>query len=112
MVVCFIRYEIDPSKREAFETYAREWAAIIPRLGGALIGYFAPHEGTNYVAFALVGFESLAAYEVYRGRLRTDSAALKNFAYATGERVILKEERTFLKAIEGTSPHLQGFSSR
>src|SRR5215472_5717838 len=25
MIVCFIRYEIDPFKREAFEAYAKAW---------------------------------------------------------------------------------------
>jgi hypothetical protein len=65
-VVCHIRYEIDPHQRAAFEEYAKNWTAIIPACGGNLIGYFIPHEGTNYVAHALIGFKSLAAYETYR----------------------------------------------
>jgi hypothetical protein len=95
-VVCFIRYEIDPFKRPAFEQYARNWSAIIPRCGGNLVGYFLPHEGTNNVAFALISFESLAAYEVYRTRLKQDAEGAANFALAQRERLILREERSFL----------------
>ena len=72
IVTVFIRYQIDPFKRDAFEAYARNWLTIIPKCGGDLIGYWMPHEGTNNVAQALISFESLAAYEAYRekGRMR------------------------------------------
>jgi hypothetical protein len=96
-IVCCIRYQIDPFKREAFERYAQAWGTIIPKCGGNLIGYFLPHEGTNDIALAMIGFESLAAYETYRARLKTDSAAMANFQLAQSERLILREERTFLK---------------
>jgi hypothetical protein len=96
-IVCCIRYRIDPFKRDAFERYAQAWAKIIPECGGDLIGYFLPHEGTNDIALAMIGFESLAAYEAYRARLRTDAAAKANFQFAQSERLILREERTFLR---------------
>ena len=67
-IACFIRYQIDPFQREAFKQYAETWGRIIPRCGGHLVGYFLPHEGTNDVAWGLVAFESLAAYEAYRAR--------------------------------------------
>lgn len=95
-IVCFIRYQIDPFKRDAFERYAKAWHDIIPRCGGNLIGYFLPYEGTNDVAHALVGFANLAAYEAYRARLRQHPGAAANFALAERERCILREERTFL----------------
>lgn len=98
-VVCHIRYQIDPFKRAAFEDYARAWRAIIPDCGGDLIGYFLPHEGTNDVAHALIGFESLAAYETYRARLKSDPQAKANFAFAEREKLILREERTFLRPV-------------
>ena len=75
MIVCHIRYEIDPFKRAAFEEYARHWLTIIPANGGRLLGYFMPHEGTNNIAHAMIGFDSLAAYETYRARLRGDTWA-------------------------------------
>jgi hypothetical protein len=99
MIVCHIRYELDPFKRDAFETYAKAWLALIPACGGALFGYFLPHEGTNYEAHALIGFESLAAYENYRACLRNDPKCVANFEYAQREKFILKEERRFLKQV-------------
>ena len=96
-ITCCIRYVIDPFKRAAFEDYARNWAEIIPRCGGDLIGYFLPHEGTNNIALALIGFASLADYEAYRARLRADPEGAANFAFAEAERFILSEERTFLR---------------
>ena len=101
-VTCFIQYEIDPFQRDAFAEYADSWARIIPRCGGDLIGYFLPYEGTNNVAWALISFESLAAYEAYRGRLRADPAGQKNFAFAQSRRIILREERTFLEPVGST----------
>ena len=99
-VTCAIRYVLDPFKREAFETYARNWLTIIPACGGDLIGYFLPHEGTNNIAHALVSFESLAAYEAYRARLKADPSGAANFRMAETGRFILSEERTFLRRVE------------
>ena len=107
-VTCFIRYQIDPFQRDAFKTYAQNWGRIIPRCGGHLVGYFLPHEGTNDVAWGLVAFDSLAAYETYRARLKTDPESLANFAMAQTKRLILREERTFLETVDGSfnlEPH-------
>ena len=101
-VTCFIRYEIDPFQRGAFEQYAKAWARIIPRCGGNLIGYFLPHEGTNYVAWGVIAFDSLAAYETYRARLKSDSEGRSNFEFAQANRFILREERSFLEGVDGT----------
>ncbi|MBT1119177.1 NIPSNAP family protein [Stutzerimonas nitrititolerans] len=101
-ITCVIRYEIDPFQREAFREYAVNWGRIIPRCGGHLLGYFLPHEGTNDVAWGLIAFESLAAYESYRARLKADEEGCRNFAMAHQRRLILKEERTFVEAVSGT----------
>ena len=98
-ITCCIRYVIDPYQRDEFEHYAREWLTIIPALGGDLLGYFLPHEGTNNIALALISFESLAAYEAYRARLRADAAGMANFRTAMEQRFILSEERTFLTPV-------------
>jgi NIPSNAP len=100
-IACLIRYQIDPFQREAFRAYAEAWGRIIPRCGGALVGYFLPHEGTNDVAWGLIAFESLAAYEAYRARLKADPEGRANFAAAQSARFILREERTFVEAVEG-----------
>jgi len=101
-VTCFIRYQIDPFQRDAFKEYADNWGRIIPRCGGDLIGYFLPHEGTNDVAWGLIAFDSLAAYEAYRSRLKADPEGRANFAFAQHKRLILREERSFLEGLEGT----------
>ena len=95
----FIRYRIDPYQRDAFAAYARRWLAIIPKCGGALVGYWLPHEGTNDIAYGLISFASLAAYEAYRARLKTDPEGAANFRLAEEERFILSEERTFLTPV-------------
>ena len=98
-VTVFIRYQLDPFKRAQFEEYARRWLSIIPKAGGDLVGYWMPHEGTNNIAFALISFESLAAYEAYRARLRTDSEGVANFTFAEENKFILAEDRTFLRRV-------------
>ncbi len=101
-VTCVIRYQIDPFQRDAFKQYAQNWGRIIPRCGGHLVGYFLPHEGTNDIAWALIAFDSLAAYEIYRTHLKSDPEARENFALAQTKRIILREERTFVEAVDGT----------
>jgi hypothetical protein len=98
-VTVFIRYQLDPFKRAMFEQYSRNWLTIIPKCGGDLIGYWVPHEGTNNVGFALISFESLAAYESYRARLRADPEGMANFDFAEQNKFILAEERTFLRPV-------------
>jgi hypothetical protein len=101
-ITCFIRYEIDPFQCDAFREYAASWATIIPRCGGDLIGYFVPHEGTNNVAWGLIAFDSLAAYETYRNRIKSDPESRENLDMAQTKRLILREERTFVEVVEGT----------
>ncbi len=101
-IACLIRYQIDPAQLDAFRTYAQNWSEIIPRCGGHLLGYFLPHEGTNDVAWGLIGFDSLAAYEQYRARLKSDPAGISNFNAARTNRLILREERNFVSLVEGT----------
>lgn len=101
-ITCFIRYQIDPFQREAFKEYAENWGRIIPRCGGHLLGYFLPHEGSNDIAWGLIAFDSLAAYEAYRARLKTDAEGRANFELAQSQRFILREERSFVEVVDGT----------
>jgi hypothetical protein len=101
-ITCVIRYEIDPFQRDEFKKYAENWGRIIPRCGGHLVGYFLPHEGTNNVAWGLIAFKSLASYEAYRTRLKSDQEARENFAMANTKRLILREERNFVEVVDGT----------
>ncbi|EKF19224.1 NIPSNAP family protein [Nitratireductor pacificus] len=102
-ITCFIRYEIDPFKREAFEAYARNWGQAIPRAGAGLIGYFAPHEGSATTAYGVYTIDSLAAYEAYRARLAASPEGRANYEFAKRERFILREDRIFLKL--ASAPH-------
>src|SRR5690242_11152007 len=101
-IMCVIRYQIDPFQREAFQQYAENWARVIPRCGGYLVGYFLPYEGTNDVGWGLIAFDSLAAYEKYKARLKSDKEARENFEMAEAKRFILREERNFVEVVDGT----------
>ena len=101
-ITCFIRYQIDPFQRDAFKQYAENWGRIIPRCGGHLLGYFLPYEGTNNIGWGLIAFDSLASYERYKARLKTDPEALENFKLAQTKRFILRDERNFVEVVDGT----------
>ena len=101
-IICVIRYEIDPFQRDGFKKHAENLVSIIPRCGGHRIGYFLPHEGTNNVAWGLIAFDSLAAYEAYRARLKSDPEAREDSAMVQTMRVILREERSFVELVNGT----------
>ena len=98
-IVCHIQYQIDPFQRDAFEQYARTWLTVIPACGGDLMGYFLPHEGSNDIARAMIGFESLAAYETYRARLREHPGGKANFEFAQRQKFILREAREWLRIV-------------
>lgn len=101
-ITCFIEYKIDPFKVALFQQYAQNWGKIIPACGGILHGYFMPNEGTNSIAYGVISFDSLADYEQYRLRLKTDAAGRKNFDFAQQEKFILEEKRTFLNVVPET----------
>jgi hypothetical protein len=103
MIACFIRYEIEPHRADAFEAYARMWGQAIPRCGADLVGYFAPHEGSATTAYGVYAVESLAAYEAYRARIKDDPGGREAFAFARAERFIRREDRVFLRL--ASAPH-------
>lgn len=103
MLTCIIRYHIDPTKRDQFETYARNWGQAIPRNGADLVGYFAPHEGSSTLAYGIYNIPSLAAYEAYRARLSNDPLGRENYEFAQREKFLLREDRTWLRSV--SHPH-------
>jgi hypothetical protein len=103
MITCFIRYHIDPTKKEQFNQYARNWGQAIPRCGADLIGYFAPHEGSSTLAYGVYNIESLAAYEEYRACLSADPLGRENYEFAQREKFLVREDRTFLTL--ASAPH-------
>ncbi|MEO1041871.1 MAG: NIPSNAP family protein [Pseudomonadota bacterium] len=99
MITCYIRYEIDPSKKAEFEQYARLWLELVPRFGGTHHGYFLPHESANDLAVALFSFPSLADYERYRTEIFQDPDCQKAFAYAEETACIRRHDRQFLSPL-------------
>lgn len=106
MITCFIRYELDPFKVDAFKEYARQWGEAIPRCGADLIGYFAPHEGSSTIAYGVYNIENLAAYEAYRAKLSADAVGRANYDFARKEQFIRREDRLFLTL--ASAPHGKG----
>jgi hypothetical protein len=102
-ITCFIRYEIDPFKKDDFVEYARNWGQAIPRCGADLIGYYAPHEGSATTAYGVYNIDSLAAYEAYRARLAADPLGKANYEFAREKRFILREDRAFFRL--ASAPH-------
>jgi hypothetical protein len=105
MITCFIRYEIDPFKVEAFTEYARNWGQAIPRCGADLIGYYTPHEGSATVAYGVYNIQNLSEYEAYRERLRSDPLGRANYGFAKREQFIRREDRIFLRL--ASAPHAE-----
>ena len=114
MLTCFIPYEIDPFKVDAFEQYARNWGEAIPRCGADLIGYYAPKEGSSTIAYGVYNIENLAAYEAYRARLAADPAGRENYEFARREQFIRREDRLFLRLASAphAGRHLRGLAGR
>ena len=108
MLTCIIRYQIDPNRIDAFETYSRAWGECIPRCGADLIGYYTPSVGSTTTAYGIYNIESLAAYERYRERLLDDPIGRANFDFARKERFINREDRLFLRL--ASAPHGPGFT--
>jgi hypothetical protein len=101
-LMCIIRYQIDPFKRDDFRKHAQNLVTVIPNAGGHLVGYFMPHEGTNDIAWGLILFDSLTTYEAYRARLKINADAVADAAWTEGKRCILREERNFVELVDGT----------
>ena len=101
MLTCVIRYQIDPTKKQQFVQYSKNWNEAIPRCGAELIGYFTPHEGSTTLAYGMYNIASLAEYEQYRLRLSQDPLGKENYEYAQKEKIFVREDRTFLKLVTG-----------
>lgn len=99
MITCFITYQINPRKSDEFEVFAKTWMRLVNENGGIHHGYFLPAEGSEDTAYALFSFESLAAYEVYRGLFLTDPEFKKanEYKYETG--CVVRHDRTFMKPL-------------
>ena len=80
-ITCFIRYEIDPYQRAAFAQYADDGPSH-PALRRRSPRLLPSARGDQLRGFALISFESLAAYESYRKKLLLDADGRANFDFA------------------------------
>lgn len=99
MITCFIQYELTPGNLAEFEAYGKSWIALVERFGGTHHGYLLPHEGPSDLATASFSFESLAEYERYREKIKTDDCcqAVLEFARETG--CIKRYVRYFMRPV-------------
>jgi hypothetical protein len=100
MTLC-IRYTLDARKRADFERYAQALTKVIPRCGGALVGYWLPTKfaGPTNQALALIDFPDLAAYERYRERLARDPDGVAALERVEDSGAILVEDRAILEPV-------------
>lgn len=99
MITCHIRYEIDPKLVQTFERYAKMWIPLVQKYGGIHHGYFLPHEGRDYEAYAMFSFPSLAEYEEYRTKIKDDPECQAAFDFANEHHCIKKIDRQFMRPI-------------
>lgn len=99
MITCYLRYVIDPYKVQEFEHYGRLWIPLVEKFGGRHHGYFLPAEGANNIALALFSFPSLAEYEQYRNKTKSDPECIAAFKYAEETRCIISFKRSFLRPV-------------
>ncbi len=101
VITLSIRYTIEARKRPDFERYARCLTKVVPRCGGELVGYWLPTRfaGPTNEALAVIGFPSLAAYELYRERLAADPENLEAIRRAEESGCIIVEDRAILEPV-------------
>ena len=98
MYTLCIRYTLDPNKIRAFRTYVENESNVIREAGGAIVGYFLPTDfaGPTNIAYGLIDFGSLAAYEAYREALADHPAHKRNVAELEGAAAIILMERSIV----------------
>lgn len=99
MITCYVRYVIDPLKRNSFEAYARAWIPIVNSMGGSHHGYFLPDDSKDDVAVALFSFPSTEAFESYRKERKTDARCAAALAIATTSGCIIRYEARLMTPI-------------
>jgi hypothetical protein len=117
MFTCFIRYFLDPNKKEEFKEYASTWMRLIEKHGGIHHGYFLPSKDQNEipsssfsfpdigvsgpcdVAIALFSFSSLEKYESYKKDLKNDEECKSITDHFKQTQCFVTYERTFLEPL-------------
>ena len=121
MIICEVRYRLDPSRLEEFEQYGRAWTRLIERHGGVHYGFFLPRaapsdttisfpgkgqSGADDEAIALFGFPDDESYRKYRAQIPLDpegAAVIERFA----DPPFKSYERVFLQPLSGRLTKLE-----
>ncbi len=114
-VTCQIRYTLDLSQLDAFESYACTWISLIERYGGTHHGYFIPrsnpdqvgasfpglgYDGPTNIAVAMFTFADEDSYRLYRNRVATDPECLSAAALVRETGCFTRYERLFLHPVK------------
>ena len=99
MLTLCIRYTLDPNRVDAFRTYVENEQPVILKSGGRIAGYYLPTDfaGPTNVAYGLIEFEGLDAYERYRRALADDPAHRSNVADLVASGAVLNMDRSFIR---------------
>ena len=113
-VTCQIRYTLDLSKLNAFESYARTWIVLVERYGGIHHGYFVPraspdrvgvsfpglgYDGPADVAVAMFTFPDEESYRRYREMVAADPECQSAAALVRETGRFISYERLFLESV-------------
>jgi hypothetical protein len=99
VITCVVDYVIDPAKITEFERFAQAWMRLVTREGGVHHGYFLPAEGASDEARALFSFESLAAYEQYRGLFGVDPDFIAADRIRDESGCVVRYRRSFMRPL-------------
>ncbi|MBF7074430.1 NIPSNAP family protein [Glaciecola sp. MH2013] len=99
MITCYLKYIINPAEINAFERYVKAWIPLVNKFGGQHHGYFLPYEGANNLAYAMFSFASLAEYERYREKIKSDNDCIAAFRLAEESQCIVSYERSFMRPV-------------
>jgi NIPSNAP len=101
VITLCIRYTIDPNRLRAWREYAENEQPVIQRCGGEIIAYWAPTDfaGPTNIAYGIIDFPTLAAYEQYRKVLADDPDHKRNAETLEMSGAVIALDRQFIQRI-------------
>jgi len=114
-VTCQVRYTLDLSKLDAFESYARTWIGLVEQYGGVHHGYFIPrtspdrvgvsfpelgYDGPTDIAVAMFTFPDEESYRRYRELVAADPECKSAAQLVRETGCFTRYERLFLQSVK------------
>jgi hypothetical protein len=99
MLTLCIRYTLDPNRIAEFREYVDQELPALRAAGGRIGGYWLPTDfaGPTNIAYGLIDFETLAAYERYRAVLAADPLHQRNVEALTASGAVLNTARSIIR---------------